>query len=428
MHTGCTVGYTGVHPEESEAPKTTLKNMAGLTQRNGMWYATWKNQNGITEKKSTKVPVKGQDGISAKQAKAYAQQVADSMERLAKGQTTYIQAADALRSVAQASGMGGKMPTVREYLAEFQGMAGAKTESNRKRAFTRFLDYLGKRADMRLDMLTKDDIRGFVRHVLALVAVGTVRLYLANVSAALNRAVEDDLLLKSPMPRIDLAKEAQIVNPELGSDSVERQPFTRDELRILVTQFPAPWRDIVLVSWLTGGQRLGDCCCLRWQSVDFESGVISFRTDKTGNEITNPIRPTLRARLLAIREEQGGQEEYVFPNMARKYRNANSSVSTEFTALLKAWGILETETDKKALKGDRKSVSKKSFHSIRHSLVTAARSVPGLPVDLVRSVVGHESEEVERAYFNPDNQAKDRVLEAMENYIAPTLKPYNRPA
>lgn len=30
--------------------------MAGLTQRNGMWYATWKNQNGITEKKSTKVP------------------------------------------------------------------------------------------------------------------------------------------------------------------------------------------------------------------------------------------------------------------------------------------------------------------------------------------------------------------------------------
>ena len=120
---------------------------------------------------------------------------------------------------------------------------------------------------------------------------------------------------------------------------------------ILVTRFPAPWRDIVLVSWLTGGQRLGDCCCLRWDCVDFKRGIVSFRTDKTGQEICNPIRPTLRTRLLAIREEQGGRETYVFPNMARKYRNANSSVSTEFTALLKAWGILETETEKKALKG-----------------------------------------------------------------------------
>lgn len=403
--------------------------MAWIEERSGSnnYLACWK-QNGKKIRKSTGVPVKGRDGMSARQAQKLAQEVADGMERLAKGQTTYLQAADALRSVAQASGMGGKMPTVREYLTEFQGQAGAKTESNRKRAFTRFMDYLGTRADMRLDMLTKDDMRGFVRHALELVAVGTVRLYLANIKAAMNRAVEDDLLLKSPMPRIELAKEAQIVNPELGSDAVERAPFTREELHILVTQFPAPWRDIVLVSWLTGGQRLGDCCCLRWDCVDFKRGIVSFRTDKTGQEICNPIRPTLRTRLLAIREEQGGRETYVFPNMARKYRNANSSVSTEFTALLKAWGILESETEKKALKGDRKNVSRKSFHSIRHALVSAARSNSSLSADLVRAVVGHESEEVERQYFTPDISEKDRMLEAMEEYISPavSLSPYSR--
>lgn len=165
-----------------------------------------------------------------------------------------------------------------------------------------------------------------------------------------------------------------------------------------------------------------------WGFVDLKNGIISFRTDKTGQEISNPIRPTLRARLLAIREEQGGQEVYVFPNIARKYRNANSSVSTEFTALLKAWGILETETDKKTLKGDRKSVSRKSFHSIRHALVSAARSNCSLSADLVRAVVGHESEEVERQYFTPDISEKDRMLEAMEEYISPavSLTPYSR--
>lgn len=346
------------------------------------------------------------------------------MERIAKGQTSYLQAADALRAVAQASGMSAPMPTIREYLTTYQGMAGPKTESNRKRAFTRFLTYLGKRADTRLDLLTKEDIRGFVRYALEQVAVGTVRLYLANVSAALNRAVEDDLLLRSPMPRIDLCKEAKIVNPELGCDKVKRLPFTREEMRILTTQFPAPWRDIVLVSWFTGGQRLGDCCCLRWDSIDFDAGVISFSTDKTGHEISNPIRPTLRNRLLEIRDAQDGTQEYVFPNMARKYMNGGSVVSTEFTSLLKAWGILKTETEKKALKGARKNVSRKSFHSIRHTLVSAARSNATLSADLVRAVVGHESEEVERSYFTASMEEKSRLLRDMEEYIT-TPAPIN---
>ena len=163
--------------------------MAETKDRKGIWQAEfWANGKRI--RKSTGIAV-GATRAEQRANKQLAQQVADNMERVAKGETSYTQAADALRSVAQASGMGGKMPSVRDYLTEFQGMAGAKTESNRKRAFTRFLDYLGKRADMRLDMLTKDDIRGFVRHVLALVAVGTVRLYVSNVSAALNSLAKE---------------------------------------------------------------------------------------------------------------------------------------------------------------------------------------------------------------------------------------------
>ena len=123
-------------------------------QGSNVYVACWK-QDGKKIRKSTGVPIKGKDGMTAKQSAKLAQEVADNMERVAKGQTTLLQAATALRSVAQASGMGVKMPSVREYLAKVQGQASPKTESNRKRAFSRFLDYLGKRADMRLDMLTK---------------------------------------------------------------------------------------------------------------------------------------------------------------------------------------------------------------------------------------------------------------------------------
>lgn len=406
--------------------------MAGLTQRNGMWYATWKNQNGITEKKSTKVPIKGKAGVSAKQSKAYAQQVADSMERLAKGQTTYATAADALRSVAQASGMGGKMPTVREYLTDFQGQAGAKTESNRRRAFKAFLEWMDKRADMRLDMLTKADMLAYLRHALTLVSVGTVGLFRTNLSAAFNKAVDDELLVRSPMPvNLNLAKLAREVNPELGRDKIKRLPFTAEELRILVTQFPAPWRDMSLVAVMTGGQRLGDVCSLRWDFIDFASDCLSFTTGKTDKDMDIPLHPTLRERLLTIRAEQGGQEEYVFPHMAQRYMRGDASISTEFTSLLKAWGIVKVDTEKTALKGKRKNVSPKSFHSFRHSVVSVLRSDKRITQDLSRAIVGHDSEEIERAYYTASQADKMRGLDVIAQTIVPTapaLKPYTRTA
>lgn len=354
------------------------------------------------------------------------------MERLAKGQTTYATAADALRSVAQASGMGGKMPTVREYLTDFQGQAGAKTESNRRRAFKAFLEWMDKRADMRLDMLTKADMLAYLRHALTLVSVGTVGLFRTNLSAAFNKAVDDELLVRSPMPvNLNLAKLAREVNPELGRDKIKRLPFTAEELRILVTQFPAPWRDMSLVAVMTGGQRLGDVCSLRWDFIDFASDCLSFTTGKTDKDMDIPLHPTLRERLLTIRAEQGGQEEYVFPHMAQRYMRGDASISTEFTSLLKAWGIVKVDTEKTALKGKRKNVSPKSFHSFRHSVVSVLRSDKRITQDLSRAIVGHDSEEIERAYYTASQADKMRGLDVIAQTIVPTapaLKPYTRTA
>ena len=80
-------------------------------------------------------------------SKQLAQQVADNMERVANGQTSYAQAADALRAVAQSIGMITKMPIVREFLTDFQGQASPKTESNRRRAFKSFLTWMDEHAD-----------------------------------------------------------------------------------------------------------------------------------------------------------------------------------------------------------------------------------------------------------------------------------------
>lgn len=382
-----------------------------------MYYATWK-QGGKNVCRSTGVQVKTA-GISASAAKKLARDTAHLMERTAKGETPVSAAVDALRRTAYVSGAGEGMPSVESYLRGYQATAGAKTEANRRRAFTVFLEYLGSGASMRLDALTPAHIRGFISWALERVSRGTVGLYRQTLSAALNRAVDDDILLKSPMPRnLNLRREAAAQNPELGDDTTKRLPFTAEELRLMIEHFPAPWNDMVLVSFLTGGQRLGDICRLRWDSVDFRGGTISFSTQKTGHALRLPMVDALAARLRMIEREQGGAQEYVFPYMARRHLIQSGSISTEFTALLKAWGIVKDDPSP-ALKGRRRRVSQKSFHSIRHSFVSLGRSDSSLTADMVRDVVGHKSEAIEREYFTASMAQRAAVLDSMASLIIP---------
>lgn len=407
--------------------------MSWIEERKG--YSCWVAVYYAGDKKiakSTRVPLK-QAGKTERQLRKMAEDVAQAMEDAASKATPLHRIQDAVRLSAERAGLGGKMPSVREYLLDFQGQAGAKTEYNRRRAFKVFLDYLGKDADMRLDMLTKDVVRDFIRAALREVSAGTVGQYRTNLAAAFNRALDDDLIARSPMPRVNMAKEAAAVNPKLGRDKVNRLPFTPAELNTIFDRFPAPWCDMAVASYYTGGQRLGDICCLRWDAVDFKQGVVSFNTRKMGYEINCQMLPCLRAVLERQREIQGGAEEYVFPDMARRYMYARSSISTEFTALVKAWGIVKPITDKTAKQGRRRHVSPKSFHSIRHSFVSIVRSDEAITPDMARAVVGHDSEAVERGYYHASRENQMQVLRAAEKGLqaaapAPALPPYGATA
>ncbi len=395
--------------------------MAGITIRGGIYYAVWR-QDGKNVCRSTGVPVK-QAGISPAASKKLARDAAHLMERAAKGETPVSAAVDAIRRTAYASGAGEDMPSVETYLRGFQATAGAKTEQNRRRAFSVFLEYLGSGAGMRLDALTPAHIRGFISWALERVSRGTVGLYRQTLAAAFNRAVDDDILLKSPMPRtLNLKREAAAQNPELGDDATKRLPFTPEEIRLMIDHFPAPWCDMVLVSFLTGGQRLGDICRLRWNSVDFRAGTISFATQKTGHALRLPMVDALAARLRMIEREQGGAQEYVFPYMARRHLIQSGSISTEFTALLKAWGIVQDAPADATLKGRRRRVSPKSFHSIRHSFVSFGRSDATLTPDMVRDVVGHKSEAIEREYYTGSMAQRAAVLDSMAALIDPAAR------
>lgn len=348
-------------------------------------------------------------GIAAKSnaAKKMAQSIADALESAAKNKTSVDNAIDMVKTTAAALGFSQALRvSVYEFLTNYKSNGKLQNQRNYQRAATLFLEFLGDAKMQPMEQIKASQCEDFFKKQCERVSYGTARHYICMLRAAFNSALRDDIIRKNPFSYI------RIRALEIERHRTDRLPFSPEEIKIILTKFPLCWRELVLTSYLTGGKRLGDICQLKWKTIDFKQNVIVFPTGKTGKKISVPIVPALRELL----ENKKNNSEYVFPEMARRYQS-KTSVSTEFTSLLMAHGIL-TDNDIETPKvGDRRRVSKKSFHSIRHSVVTYLRSSPLFTADITRSIVGHNSDIVERAYFTAPEDIKRQVIDFLEMKI-----------
>lgn len=384
--------------------------MAGVTKKAGRadWYAIWKvgRQN---VRKSTRVKIV-QAGKTEKQTRKEAQAVADAMEALAKGNATLEKQMDALRAAAAASGQACKMPLLKDYLESCKVNGGEQNRLNAQRACALFVQYMGADAMIRLDRVTREHAQGFIDAQAVRVRPSTVGRYVQSISAAFNAAIDGGLLTRNPWRGCKLPKAR-------GADRVQRDALTPAEVALLLSNAPQAWRDMVLVCLGTGGQRIGDCACLLWDSVDFTAGVIRLETDKTGEVVENPLVEPLRSRLLELWREREQGARYVLPMMARRYNRSKGVLSTEFTAMLKSMGIASTMTGGE--QGDRRAVCSKSFHGLRRAAVSMLRD-GGASADMSRAIVGHKSEAVEREYYRASIDKKRAALGGMMAAITGT--------
>ena len=335
------------------------------------WIACWR-QGRRKVRRSTGIRIEA--GAAGRHARAMAEQAA-AMEAASTGETPAHKACDAVRKVAELHGCAGKIPTVREYLTNYPRKRGESSEMNQRRAFKVFLAYLGTDADKRIDTITPAICRGFVQHELRRVARGTVELYRGYVWSAFRRAVEvDDYMNKNPMAAVSLTEEARAVIPERGQDVQKRQPFTLEEIHFMIQSFPAPWNDMVAVSFYLGGLRLSDVCMLRWDAVNWREGYIRLVEVKTRKERYLPILPQLKEVLVQRLTQSTGGEEYVFPDMAHllPWQLKNEHFNAVYRAAQGARDIEGTVNAGK-LTGGRRAVSAKSFHSIRRTVATYLR-------------------------------------------------------
>ncbi|MBQ2869262.1 MAG: site-specific integrase [Akkermansia sp.] len=371
--------------------------MAFLKKRGNKWYAAWYH-NGKYIVKATGISIKG------KKEEKLAQQAATAMEAAAKGNIQLSRALESVRAAAESLGMSESLPLIEDYFTNFSPASRDSNRSNYRRAVSLFLDFLGPMKIQKLDRLTPAMCRDFCVKRMQEVSFGTAKNNYALLKAALNQAVRDGILDRNPFCAFSIFSLAPSNIPR----AIKRLPFSIEEMHTILTEFPVDWREIVFTSLITGGQRLGDICCLEWKHINLDQNIVMFNTQKTGKEIVVPIHPQLR-NIIDAHANNGS--EYLFPDAARKYIRWKGGMSVEFTTLLKAHNILRPE-HVITTKAGRK-ISVKSFHSIRHTVVTLLRSSTLFTADITRGIVGHDSEEIERQYFTMSLDSKSVGL----NYI-----------
>ena len=206
-----------------------------------------------------------------------------------------------------------------------------------------------------------------------------------------------------------LGSEAGIItNPFKGIpyrtlNTVHRQPFSQDELDAIILHCDEILRPVVLTAMCTAMRR-GDCCRLKWESVDLDAGFLLVKTSKTGEFAEIPIFPKLRAEL----ESLSRVNDYVFPEAEKMYRTNIHGLSWRFKQALKDAGITDTVIDRE---DSLMRASVKDFHSLRTTWITMALSA-GVPMELVQRVTGHSTVAVVlKHYFRPGREAFKIALE-----------------
>lgn len=209
----------------------------------------------------------------------------------------------------------------------------------------------------------------------------TVGVMQGVLSAALNQALDDGMILTNPTARVKKAAKRgetrmHVLSEEEASRLVSVAKGTRDEALILVA--------------LKTFMRQGELAALKWEDVEGNNIVVwrsadtrsrpRVSTTKTGRERRIPIGPRIVATLEAHRKRQleerlaassWADPGLIFPNTVGKIR-IRATVVSHLRALLADAGL----------------PAEVRFHDLRHTGITLALK-RGIPVHAIAKIAGH---------------------------------------
>ena len=394
------------------------KGSGSLLKRNGRWVIRWRD-GGRVKQEATEFAVgaegakEGAEALLAERSQigrlksrrdqvavllAEREELAEKIRRLeaaARGESSAPLLLGALVDAWR------KSPRRRDVSAEL--------EEDYAREIARFVKWAGEG----VEMAAVDDAMAerYAVHLGKQVSGNTYNKHLVTLTAAW-RAVGRAAGVRGN-PWADL--------PRKRKDTHSRRSLTKEEVAKVLALAEGELRSLVLVGLWTG-LRPGDACRLKWEAFKAD-GAVEVKTAKTGAVVRLPAA----ALLSELRNVTGGHKTdienaktpikaaggnvrsgYVMPGMAAAYGRDSSAVSKRVTDLFTRAGIATREKRK----GWHQSRPTASFHSLRHTFVTRCVEA-GVPVAVVRELVGHTRETMTEHYTHISAEAMEAALSAL---------------
>lgn len=230
----------------------------------------------------------------------------------------------------------------------------------------------------------------------------TVNLDLRALRQALKQAQEDGLVAKNV---------AATVKPLHETDSIERAPFSAQEVRQLIDheKTSEEWRGMILFGGHTG-LRLRDVAQLSRAHIDGTDLVIRpQKTKRTKKILRIPLTPPLLTWM-------NGRKGQFFPTLSKK---SSSTLSMQFSALMRHAGI----PSKIMLPGGIEA--SRSYHSLRHSFASWLAE-GDVHADVRMSLTGHSDEGIHSRYSHRD-QSLDRAIAVLPDLTPQLAKEGKKP-
>lgn len=186
--------------------------------------------------------------------------------------------------------------------------------------------------------------------------------------------------------------------------AVQKRALTPDEVDFLIERAEGELKVLLTIGAYTG-MRMMDCARLQWEKIF--NGRIMTRTTKTRRLAGMPLHPVL-ARAL----------EGVVPEADRARRRGPILAEMSSWPKWKVTGVVQRhfvacglETQQQ-VEGYKKAVCDVGFHSFRVTFITRLAAA-GVPLAVVKDMVGHVSEEMSQRYFRINQDMAARAIAAL---------------
>ncbi len=211
---------------------------------------------------------------------------------------------------------------------------------------------------------------------------GSCNRYLIMLKALFSKAVEWGMLESSPAKPIEF----------LRGQEARTRFLTTDEIEKLLTAASNRFRPLLTLALHTG-MRKGEIFRLRWQDIDFQTGLVTVNYSKSGKRRSIPMDETLIETLRTLPSRFG--RGVVFPSQ---------TTGEELTDVSKIFPLV---CGKAGLEGVH-------FHDLRHTFASHL-VMRGVDLRTVQELLGHATLAMTMRYAHlaPEHRAKAvRVLDS----------------